>query len=475
MDYSESEMDSPGKNRRHDERMEVDKETADPPLECRGSENKITEKVNADPPPQGRDRHNNPGTAVEPTQAVPIATAIQAAATSCATPVPALGNGFNDNLYQAIRKLRTATLAPRHLGDSAATGADGTLISRGTVNMGRCHYRNIYDSKMNISFSFEPRSLTCFNCAQGPHHILGEEYQPACVILSDQHFPAALPADGDLRCPAIIRAEDGTISDLISCFRKTMGKSKMPVGSVIMVGSLSHLARVGLAAYATDLLHALTTLEEEYGNRIRAVHALPIPNADFEDEVAIRALFDIMVWLDSIDKRSKYCLPELQKFMLSKLSEGKGEVNHLHLTKIPVRLPAGFKTKDLAAFSFGGVEGLVKKIPLYAGQALMEHLSIMLQELNSNFAVNLDEKPDLSGRTPAAVGHNPATKGNILVAGSSHASRLASELGKLHENITDLSISGWKLSEANAKSLAEDIGEKLEEQETNKAAVVLQL
>jgi len=178
--------------------MEVDKVTADPPLECRGSEKKLMKTVSADPPPPGRDSHN-PGTAVEPTHAVPIATASKATAPSCATTAVALGNGFNDNLYQAIRKLRSATLAPRHLGDSAASGSDATLISTGTVNMGQCHYRNIYDSKMNISFSFEPRSLTCFSCAQGPHHILGEEYQPACVILSDQHFPASLPANGDLR------------------------------------------------------------------------------------------------------------------------------------------------------------------------------------------------------------------------------------------------------------------------------------
>jgi len=481
LDYSESELegnqDSPGKDQ-----MEVDISTpaADPQLKCLGSEKK-TNSTAADPLPQGRDssdivtRTNADPPRTATGSAIVAATAAPADETATATtPDTALGNGFNENLYQAIRKLRAATLAPRQLGDCAAAASGATLVSAGTINMYRCHYRNIYDSKMNISFSFEPRGLTCFNCAQGPHHILGEEYQPACVILTDQHFPAALPASGNLRCPAIIRAEDATLSDLLSCFRKTMGKSKMPVGSVVMIGSLSHLARVGTAAYATDLQSALTTLEEEYGNRIRTVHMLPVPNADVEDEVAIRALYDILEWLDNVDKRAKYCLPELQSYMKLNLV-GDGEPNHLHRTRIPLRLPAGFKSKEMAAFCFGGTEDLVRLIPRYEGQLLLGHLTTLLQELNNTFAVNLDTKPDLSGKVSGHQADNQAENGFILVAGSSHASRLAASLGTIHTNMVDLSISGWKLSEANVKSLSEDISEKLEEHGQEGGAVILQL
>jgi hypothetical protein len=388
--------------------------------------------------------------------------------------IPNPGTGFNDNLFQAIRKLRAATLAPRHLGAPAApAGSSSSLISTGTVNADICHYRNVYDSKMNLSFSFEPRGLTCFNCTGGPHHILGEEYQPACIILCDQHFPAALPADEGLRCPAIIRAEDATISDLVTCFRKTMGKSKLPVGTVIMIGSFSHLARVGSAAYAADLQVALTALEDDYGGRIRTVHALPFPSSKIEDVVAIRAMCDIMDWLSNIDKRAKYFLPETQGAVREKLLCSQTGRNVLSTVVLPLRLPAGFKSKDVAAFSLGGDARLSQSIPACEGPALVELLAVMLQELNANFSLNLDTKPDMNGVkkhcTPATTSGVP-----IVVAGSSHAARLAGALAKQNENVSDLSISGWKLSEANANSLAEDIAEKLEESD-NKGAVVLQL
>jgi hypothetical protein len=95
-------------------------------------------------------------------------------------------------------------------------------------------------------------------------------------MLTDQCFPAALPAKAGHLCPAIIRVEDGTLADIWACFQKSIGKTKLPVGSVIVLSSLSHLVRVGTAAYAADLQAALTNIEREYGNRVKAVHGLPV-------------------------------------------------------------------------------------------------------------------------------------------------------------------------------------------------------
>ena len=111
-----------------------------------------------------------------------------------------------------------------------------------------------------------------------------------------------------MSCPTIIRIEDGTLGDLLSCFRKTVGKVRLPVGSLILISSLSHLARVGVAAYAADLQGILSSIEEDYGSRVRAVHGLPLVSEDIEDSGTARSLLDVLDWLEHIDKRARYHL-----------------------------------------------------------------------------------------------------------------------------------------------------------------------
>jgi len=75
---------------------------ADPPPKGRGSE-----KNTVDPTPQGRGNQsiNNEKVAQQP-----VVGAAPTTTTTCK------GNGYNANLYNAIKKLRMATLAPRQLG-----------------------------------------------------------------------------------------------------------------------------------------------------------------------------------------------------------------------------------------------------------------------------------------------------------------------------------------------------------------------
>ncbi len=75
------------------------------------------------------------------------------------------------------------------------------------------------------------------------------------IILSDQTFPPVLPPTGDGICTVIIRVEDFELweleevfTDMFKAFFKPHGN--LPFGSVILVGSMSHLAKNGLNFYA---------------------------------------------------------------------------------------------------------------------------------------------------------------------------------------------------------------------------------
>ena len=107
-----------------------------------------------------------------------------------------------------IWKLKNAATAPRILGGSSIirTTSYGSLhIDDGSDNRYKlAHLRELYDQKLNVSSSFDPASLTCSNCFNGPHQVIpvtGTGWTlPACFILSDQNFPAALPTAGAECC-----------------------------------------------------------------------------------------------------------------------------------------------------------------------------------------------------------------------------------------------------------------------------------
>ena len=112
--------------------------------------------------------------------------------------------------------------------------------------------------KLNVSMSFEPKHMVCVTCADN-HVILpeGGGGGPVCIVLADQNFCAYGPANRGEKCMLVIRAEDGLLSDLESIFRDVFRnfcrpEGFLPAGSVIMIGSASHVSLLGLPSYAED-------------------------------------------------------------------------------------------------------------------------------------------------------------------------------------------------------------------------------
>ncbi len=76
-----------------------------------------------------------------------------------------------------------------------------------------------------------------------------------------------LPPGGEGECLAIIRIENGTLLEMADSFHELMKGFDMPFGSVVVLSSLTYLARVGTAAYAEELVifarssHSARTLD----------------------------------------------------------------------------------------------------------------------------------------------------------------------------------------------------------------------
>jgi hypothetical protein len=102
----------------------------------------------------------------------------------------------------------------------------------------------------------------CYKCTQHSIHpairMRGEagESPIQAIILADQSFPAVLPVEASEQCFKIFRTENGSISGMVEKLLKDVGNRRIPPGSIVLIGSISHLADVGLSAYIEDLIEA---------------------------------------------------------------------------------------------------------------------------------------------------------------------------------------------------------------------------
>ncbi len=127
--------------------------------------------------------------------------------------------------------------------------------------------KNFHDTTggRNISTSCDPEGLECLVCEK--RHNIGNSIEagtPVAVVVSDQNFSPVLPT-GDGKCVVVIRVEDGRLFELESVFKDVFKKflapvGRLPVGSVVLVGSLTHLAGYGLESYTLDLVKVILAL-----------------------------------------------------------------------------------------------------------------------------------------------------------------------------------------------------------------------
>jgi hypothetical protein len=141
--------------------------------------------------------------------------------------------------------------------------------------------KNFHDARggKNVSTSFEPEGLSCLACDM-PHSLNGrlEREEPVVVVLCDQNFPPFLPTN-DGRCMAIVRVEDPRLFELEKTLKEILPgvfdpHGRLPVGSAVLVGSLTHLGSHGLESYAGDLVRVVASVSALVGGggRRGAVH-----------------------------------------------------------------------------------------------------------------------------------------------------------------------------------------------------------
>jgi hypothetical protein len=85
------------------------------------------------------------------------------------------------------------------------------------------------------------------------------------ILLCDHNFPAVLPSEDEL-CPFIFRVEGGLLREIGTAYLNQLGDFTIPEGSVIIIGSLSHLMEEGRVGYTKGLVTEFICFSKAFNN-----------------------------------------------------------------------------------------------------------------------------------------------------------------------------------------------------------------
>ena len=217
--------------------------------------------------------------------------------------------------FEAINLFkRTSSNAPNLLGGAGRMiGRTGSLYLTGDSRCTSCFTDFRFNQKLNVMMSFNPNELECRCCPEKvlvDHRSINKTGRRV-FVLADQNFPASTKADNSRgQCIKIIRVENGTLWEIFGIFHETIGRGRLhvPAGSVVLLGSASHLADVGLTAYIEELCAVAQRIQSLQGG---CIYFSPCPMLLLDgsnNSMLIRAIIELTAWSNVVFADSvSYC------------------------------------------------------------------------------------------------------------------------------------------------------------------------
>jgi hypothetical protein len=305
----------------------------------------------------------------------------------------------------------------------------------------------------------------------------GGDPEPKCFILSEQCFPPALPTGGGegVDCTAIIIIENARPYELAGVFLDLVRGFDVPVGTVVVLSSVSHLGRNGTAAYAGDIVAAMSRIREAYGRNVRVVHGFPVIGRGLVDDSTIRGLREIELWLAEVDGRRLGSLPDTSDYFIKHFLSTTSQTTSTNTHRQALKLPIALHSSDSGTFVSPGWEDLPRSLPTLGEEDERSLIQIMFAELNAKFALQLDTCPNTDRSCQLATDNPDEDRLGIVLAGSSHSVRLIDHLESANLRVVDSTVPDFRISETSVADLSAELADKISDLDPKKNVILVQL
>jgi hypothetical protein len=155
-----------------------------------------------------------------------------------------------------------------------------------------------------------------------------------------------VPTEGEGDCFKIIQVENSSLNDLTAVFLAAVKGYSVPAGTVVLLSSVSHLAAVGTAAYAADLVGAFQAIRKLYGDAIVLQHGVPLLISGVDSHSIIRSMLEIESWYKQLtlsstveisNTHTAFCT-SLAKTSIASTNPAPGSAPEMVLLKMPQKL-----------------------------------------------------------------------------------------------------------------------------------------
>jgi Na+-translocating ferredoxin:NAD+ oxidoreductase RnfE subunit len=130
-----------------------------------------------------------------------------------------------------------------------------------------------------------------------------------------------------------------------------MTGARLLVGSVVIISSATHLANVGLAGYALDLVRCVRMLLNAFCNNIEVKHGVFTIPVDLDCPMLIRAMAELDSWLLSLPDGYGFPMGARKTALQSIKNTGTGTQS---CGSMRIQLPVSMTSMDLKVFHSSG-------------------------------------------------------------------------------------------------------------------------
>jgi hypothetical protein len=245
--------------------------------------------------------------------------------------------------------------------------------------------------------SFEPNDWTCVSC-ELKHQLLPRQRERnsweggrQLIFLWDHNMPPILPSK-DGKCPVILRIEGGLLREIGTYFLDRLQGFAVPEGSVIVIGSVTHLMEEGRMGYTKALVTETIRFTKCFKGNVHVVPFLPPPLGGTNDPELIRSMLDILSWMEKLQKWDLSSYMNAYRAQIYATSSGPEQVGqNTQRHKLPKAYEA-YNDKVFICHPWTGIGSVLPAMDTDAERIIIQEL---MEGLASNFKWELDTKPGM--------------------------------------------------------------------------------
>ncbi len=261
-------------------------------------------------------------------------------------------------------------------------------------------------------------------------------------------------------CPTVLRIDGGHLRELGTNFLTILGRYAVPEGSMIMIGSLSHLMEEGRVGYAKALVTEQIRFSKAFKNTVHVVPFVPPPLCGTNDPDLMQAILDVAGWLEKVQK---WKLPDYYADLkLHVITGGEGDEQQQFTTR--QKLPKTLDAYNDRVYMCHPWDGLLTSLPPMAENTEKELVTSLLLNIGECFKWSLDPEPALT-REYRQLPANSARAGQgaaALIIGASNANRLTAAFTDLGKKVETISGGGWRVTKEAVDTLLPILHAKLD-------------